>query len=545
MDRFAQVCDEVAQTGSRRKKVRLLSEYLRGLSDEDLPRVVRFLCARPLARTEAELSIGHSRLRDALMEILPWEPEIVRLCFREVGDAGEAIGLLLEGFTRREPMTLASAELLYQRLYYSRRAAGKVSLLTSIFLQHRPRTLQYFIKVITGDLRIGLKEKIVEEAVAAAARAAHDAVRKASNRSGDLPAVALAARRGRLHAVEASLFHAMDFMLAKPVDQVREILDPAIWLVEDKYDGIRAQIHASGDKVMIFTRSLDEASSSYPEIAAAVQALPHSVVLDGEVLAWRGGSPLPFFALQRRLSRKRLTAEILEQVPVIFMAYDILYLDGDLLLDTPLEQRRALLEQTLAGHGAPLLVSPQQRADNLETRFTEARERGNEGLVLKRPGSAYESGRRSGAWVKIKRPYATLDVVITAAERGHGKRATLLSDYTFAIRDGARLVNIGKAYSGLTDSEIRELTRLLPSLAQEESGRVLLVRPAIVLEVAFDAIQRSKRHASGYALRFPRIVRWRRDKTPDQADSLARVRQLHEGRAGVRQSRAFLNEPGI
>ena len=235
--------------------------------------------------------------------------------------------------------------------------------------------------------------------------------------------------------------------------------------------------------------------------------------------------------MQQRLARKVVPLFLPLEVPIAFLAYDILYRNGQLLFDRPIEERRAILESALETLGHPVLLSPQYTAsslDELERLFQAARQRGNEGLVLKRRGSLYESGRRSGAWLKWKRPYATLDVVITAAEQGHGRRASVLSDYTFAVRSGDQFLNVGKAYSGLTDQEIRELTGLLRASTVGRYGPVLAVRPEVVLEVAFDGVQPSARHKSGFALRFPRILRWRRDKTPEQCDDLERVRQLFQ-----------------
>jgi len=530
MDRLAEVCDQVAQTSRRKRKTGLVAEYLRQLSDEDLVRAVRFLCGLPLGESEAQLSVGYSKLREAALAASGWDLETLRICYREVGDAGETIGLMLFGKTANQAMTLAEAERLYQALHHSK-PAQKVALLAKIFSTYRPHSIQYFVKVITGNLRIGLQQKMVEEAVAAASGLAHGPVREASNRSGNLARVALAARRGELHEIEASLFHPMDFMLAKPMDELNDPGDAAQWLVEDKYDGIRAQIHSSHNRVQIFTRGLEDVTSSYPELTAAIRFLPQSLILDGEILAWKDGRALNFTVLQQRLARKKVTEIYLREIPVVFMAYDILYRNGELLLDRTLEERRALLEETLAGRESPLLLSPQERLESLESidaRFAEARGRGNEGLLLKRFGSVYEPGRRTGQWVKVKRPYATLDVVITAAEQGHGRRATMLSDYTFAVRSEGRYLNVGKAYSGLTDEEIRELTKLLRALAVERFGRVTLVKPEIVLEVAFDGIQKSARHKSGFALRFPRILRWRKDKRADQVDDLERVAQLYE-----------------
>jgi DNA ligase-1 len=331
--------------------------------------------------------------------------------------------------------------------------------------------------------------------------------------------------------VEARLFHPLDFMLAKPLDTLFDLEDPALYLAEDKYDGIRAQIHHHRGEVRVFTRGLEDASESYPELTGGLWLGMPDCILDGELLAWREGRPLPFNVLQQRLSRKRLSAQLLAEIPVVFVGYDLLYYRDSLTLEMPLEERRRLLESVVAERGLPFLVSPQTEPRNreeIERLFQEARNRGNEGLVLKRRGSVYEMGKRSGVWYKLKRPLATLDVVITAAEQGHGRRATVLSDYTFAVRDGERFLNIGKAYSGLTDAEIRELTRILRGMVTERFSRVLLVRPEIVLEVAFDGIQKSPRHKSGFSMRFPRIVRWRRDKTAHEIDTLERVREIYE-----------------
>ncbi len=527
MDALADVAERVASNASRVRKIALVAGYLRGLSDEDLPRAVRFLSAA----TPEKLSIGYVMIRDAAIAATGFDAEIVRISIHDVGDLGEAVALLLHGRTANEPLSLAKAESLYLKLARARRQAEKFDLLRGALLCYRPLTLKYFIKVMTGELRIGLQQKMVEEAVALATGTAHETVREASNRSGDLPRVALAARRGNLESVEARLFHPMDFMLAKPIDSLAEVEHPEDWIIEDKYDGIRAQAHIDSGKVLIFTRGMAEVTASFPELEGPLKEIPGSALLDGEIVAWQNGRALHFTVLQQRLARKIVPLFMPLEVPVVLMAYDILYRDGELLLDRPIEERRRILELALSGRDGPLLLSPQfsaNAASEIAELFNDARARGNEGLVLKRRGSKYESGRRSGEWIKWKQPYATLDVVVTAAEQGHGKRATVLSDYTFAVRSGEEFLNVGKAYSGLTDEEIRELTRLFRASATGRYGPVLAVRPEIVLEVAFDAVQRSSRHKSGYALRFPRIVRWRRDKKPDEIDTLDRVRELHD-----------------
>ena len=535
-DRLAETLERIASTSSRNRKVRELADFLVPLEDADAARAVRFLCGQPVAgNPEKKMSVGGAILREAAVAATGWPLEMVRLCHREVGDSGEAFALLLHGKTARQPLTLAAAEQHFLRLFQTRKTADKVELLRALWLTMEPLAIKYFIKVITGNFRIGLQEKLVEEAIARSLGLKPTEIRDAANRTGDLAQVALAARRGEHAGLAARLFHPLEFMLAKPIDDVPAIAAADGWYVEDKFDGIRSQAHFSSGKVRVFTRGMEDTTAAFPEIAAALERLPGSGVLDGELLGWRDGRALNFTLLQQRLARKKVSPEVQAEVPVAFIGYDLLYRDGSLLLDRPIEQRRAALEALLNGRPFPLLVSTQAPLATLEAveeLFTAARGRGNEGLLLKRAGSVYESGKRSSDWLKVKRPYGTLDVVVTAAEQGSGRRATLLSDYTFAVRDGERFLNVGKAYSGLTDEEIRELTKLFRSIAKEKFGRVTLVEPQVVLEVAFDGVQKSPRHKSGYALRFPRILRWRTDKTKDEADTLERVRQLYEQSLG-------------
>jgi DNA ligase-1 len=321
----------------------------------------------------------------------------------------------------------------------------------------------------------------------------------------------------------------MDFMLAKPLDVLDDLADPSAWWIEDKYDGFRSQVHADNGRVVIFTRGMEDVTEAFPDIVEAFRGANDGIVVDGEILAWRDHRALPFAVLQQRIARRKLSAGILESVPVVFMSYDVLYAGGRMVIGEPIEHRRDLLIRALSR--LPVRVAPQWDSPTtmeIDRAFQAARDRGNEGLVIKRKGSLYEQGKRSGAWMKIKRPHGTLDVVITAAEQGSGRRAIYLSDYTFAVRDGDRYLNVGKAYSGLTDVEVRELTRILRGITTERFGKVAVVKPEVVLEVAFDGVQKSPRHKSGYALRFPRILRWRRDKRAEESDTLDDVRELYE-----------------
>ncbi|MEA2609519.1 MAG: ligase 1, partial [Chloroflexota bacterium] len=325
-------------------------------------------------------------------------------------------------------------------------------------------------------------------------------------------------------------------------DEIIARLGTEVW-VEDKYDGIRAQLHKVGGDVRLYSRDLNDVSSGYPEIVEAAASLPWDGILDGEILGWRDGVVLPFIALQGRLGRKAPSEAIRAAVPVIYVAFDALGLgpgDGlpvEPLLKEPLRDRRARLDALdlpLADGGgrfARSYLSVARDADALEAAFLEARARRNEGLMVKDPDSLYLPGRRGLGWLKMKKALATIDCVVVGVEVGHGKRHGVLSDYTFAVRDTAtgRLVNIGKAYSGLTDVEIAEMTRWFEAHTIATFGRYRQVEPSVVVEIAFDVIVRSRRHGSGFSLRFPRIVRLRPDKTPDEIDTVETVTALYEG----------------
>jgi ATP-dependent DNA ligase I len=309
---------------------------------------------------------------------------------------------------------------------------------------------------------------------------------------------------------------------------------PAPFVLEDKYDGIRAQAHLAGGRVVLFSRTLDDITTGYPEVVEACATLGEGLVLDGELLAMDPAAParaLPFKALQQRLGRKQPDAALRAAVPVSFVAFDVLASDGVLVVDEPWSERHRRLEQ-LRWPTRGALLAPWRLVSDASAvleAFEAARGAGNEGLVAKDPASAYTPGRRGGAWFKLKQALATLDVVVTAVERGHGRRRSVLSDYTFAVRaaaDDPRLLVVGKAYSGLTDAEIAALTTRFETLTLERRGGWHRVRPEVVLEVTFDVVQPSRRHSSGYALRFPRIVRVRDDKPVEEIDTLARVREL-------------------
>jgi DNA ligase-1 len=395
---------------------------------------------------------------------------------------------------------------------------------------------KYLVKLLSGDLRIGLREGLVEDAIARAFKQPLADVSMANMLRGDIGEAARRARAGALHEVEMRLFHPLKFMLATPASDLSDIerTMPGEFFVEDKFDGIRGQAHVKDGRVAIYSRTLDEISIRFPELHAPLAELPTDVIIDGEIITARGEEILPFSDLQKRLGRKTVSEELLATTPVVFVGWDLLYATGKVLINDPLQARRARLEEIIGAGSERVRLSRSKRFTDpgaLDDEFDAARARGNEGLMIKDPSSSYKPGRRGREWLKLKKALATLDVVVTTVELGHGKRRSVLSDYTFAVRrsetDG-ELLNVGKAYSGLTDVEIAEMTEWFRehTLQQFAHGGVRIVEPRIVLEVTFDRVQPSNRHKSGFALRFPRIVRLRPDKNPEEIDTLETVRKL-------------------
>jgi len=428
---------------------------------------------------------------------------------------------------------------IFLRIYEQRTVKKKAEALRELLDRLQPREAKYVGKILTGDLRIGLRAGLVEEGIAKAFNAPLADVFRASMLTGDVGEVALLARRGELRSAQLRLMHPLQFMLASPEENAEAIMRRVggeAW-VEDKYDGIRGQLHKEGERVVLYSRDLNDVTAAFPEVVAAAGAAPHDLLLDGELLAFKDGVVRPFFELQHRLGRKVVSAQLLAEVPVIFVAFDLLYLDGRNLLTEPLRQRRRTLEALNLPSPFMLAYLIQALdAAELDRIFEAARARNNEGLMVKDPESRYTPGRRGLGWLKLKKALATLDVVVTGVEVGHGKRKNVLSDYTFAVYDeeADRLVNIGKAYSGLTDVEIAQMTDYFKSITLKDYGRFRVVQPEIVLEVAFDAIMESGRHNSGYALRFPRIKQIRRDKTIRDIDTLANVAKMHRAFVGER-----------
>ncbi|HWA85339.1 MAG TPA: ATP-dependent DNA ligase [Opitutus sp.] len=630
--RFAAVADAVKSTPRKLEKIEHLRTYLAALAPDDAAVAATFLTGRPFPQTDPRnLNLGWSIIKRAVLEVAGINESDYRAAYHRFADTGDATAAVLTGkiphaaagtsvplstpnplpgeatgipstprsddrqnATLSTSATLADLAALFDQVAAARGPAPKLDLFRGRLRTLSPDEARYLVKIITGDLRIGLKEGLLEEAIAAAASQPIDAVREANMLSGDIAAVIRAAFRNELDQIQLTVFHPLQFMLASPeptaeaivarfTEKVAQASPPAsdgggrlqpvaadasngtatvgealcpdssplaaaaesvhkapptvsIWL-EEKYDGIRCQLHKLGSRVELYSRDLNRITGQFPDLARAAQNLPGDFIIDGELLAWRDGRALPFAELQKRLGRTGGDDFFLgAEIPVSISAYDLLWRDGRTLLKEPLSTRRALLEDLFTRHSsfgirhftiAP--VTTAHTADEIESAFRKSRARGNEGLMAKDPASPYTPGRRGLAWLKLKKAYATLDVVVVGVEYGHGKRRDVLSDYTFAIRDEThdnRLLTVGKAYSGLTDAEIATLTEHFLATTLEVRGRFRVVVPDTVIEVAFDIIQPSSRHQSGFALRFPRIARLRPDKTPADIDTLETCRKL-------------------
>lgn len=544
---FARVAAAVSRTSSKLAKRDLVADYLRGLEPEELQVAATFLSGRPLPAAGDRLGLGWVQQSQALAAASGADAEALNAAYLRHSDFGDAAAELTPGGRRRgRALALTDVAAAFGEMSEAAGTEQRVELMARLFARASAEEARFIGRVASRELRIGLREGLLEEAIAAAFDAPLDEVRRAHMLLGEPGEAALLAREGRLADAALHLGRPIRFMLATPVADAVEVMrrvgDEA-W-IEDKYDGIRAQLHRdAAGTTRLFSRDLNDISVSFPEVIAAADALDHRLVIDGELVPYRAGSVLDFASLQTRLGRVDPSPELLEQVPVVLVAFDLLHLDGRDLLETPLRERRRALEglDLPAGSGERFLYShlaSARSADEVEAHFDDARERRNEGLMVKDPDSTYQPGRRGLGWLKLKKALATLDCVVVGVEWGHGKRRGVLSDYTFAIRASdepdAPLLTIGKAYTGLTDAEIAEMTDRFRSITVRDHGRYRTVVPEVVVEIAFDRIMRSGRHRSGFAMRFPRIVRIREDKGPADIDTLATVEALFGEQASGR-----------
>lgn len=628
---LAQLADELATTSSRLKKRAAIAAGITTARDtgdvHDAGLFAMYLSGEAFSEADTrKLNIGGAMLTKTVREIVSPTETQFQTAWRRHGDLGAAAGDLFaeQGHTPQPSVTLREVESTFAQIPLAKTTAARQALLAEMLRRCTPVEAKYLIKLINGDMRIGVKQALVEEAIAVASEQPLPALRNAVMLEADLSRATEMAFAGTLKTARMRLFHPLGFMLASPVETTEEAVarfaskpetareadisvvadssteadaptvaealhdstaaaetsipeDTPVEVlrmsaqVEDKYDGMRIQLHC-GDasqpgRVALYSRNREDVTASYPELVEAFARVTDAgsgIILDGEVLAWdvRADRAMAFAVLSPRLGRKRVTNEIRVGVPVVFMCFDLLFADGALLLELPLRERRERLEALATAMQrvtcSPLELPPpvpsgglfvdesegeakgEQRlrlspvvkahsAEELDRAYVSARDRGNEGVMIKASESLYQPGRRGLSWMKLKRHLDTLDVVITGAEYGQGRKSQFLSDYTFAVRGpSGDLLNVGKAYSGVTDVEIVELTEWCKAHTLEEFGHFRTVEPLVILEVAFNNIMRSDRHSSGFALRFPRILQIRRDKPLDEIDTLERVEEIYQ-----------------
>ncbi|HEX8267365.1 MAG TPA: hypothetical protein VF596_18340 [Pyrinomonadaceae bacterium] len=566
--KFCEIAERVGATAKRLEKASFLKDYFETLSDEDLILASRFFAGQAFSLADQRTTnIGGAMLFKAISAATNVEVEELKRLTVISGDIGDTAARIFQPELPANYTLLQIAEFI-EIIAVTSGTKAKTALLIDFLKPANNLEAKYIIKILSGDLRIGLLEGAVEDAIARMFDAPVGKVQWTNMLTGDIGETALLFRSGKADAARMRFFHPIKFMLASAsdLDDVAKRM-PDSFVVEDKFDGIRAQAHiafrsepgaittglnanknpvaiapgsdSSQIRVALFSRTLDEITDSFPELIEPLSKLienqPDGVILDGEILPVKDERILPFQDLQKRLGRKIVSEEMLAQTPTAFVAYDCLFGDGRILINEPFAARRKVLASLGFDNQFALLTESKifTEVAKLDEEFDRARASGNEGLMVKNPSSPYKPGKRGRDWLKIKRALATLDVVVTSVEVGNGRRSRFLSDYTFAVRASetdATLLNVGKAYSGLTDAEIQELSDWFTAHTLQEfaHGKVRIVEPRIVLEVTFDRVQPSPRHKSGYALRFPRILRIRNDKPVEEIDTLETVKRLSE-----------------
>lgn len=523
MKAFARLYTELDETNKTNEKVAALRRYFAGAPPADAVWALSFLIGRRPKRLIESRKLAAWAIEEA--GIPDW---LFGECYHAVGDFAETMALLL-------PPAAATTALplhywIEERLLPLREqddAARRESLVQAWRAMDEPQRFVWN-KIITGEWRVGVSQSLVVRALAEVSGV--DANTIAHRLMGDWrPTPDFWAALMAPETRDADISRPYPFCLAHPLEGAVEELGPVDqWQVEWKWDGIRSQLIRRRWQTFLWSRGEELVTDRFPEIEASGAQLPEGTVLDGEVLPWRDGRPLPFAQMQRRIGRKLLGAKILDEVPVVLLAFDLLELGGEDVRSRPLEWRRARLEEVVPRDSA-ILLSPIVRAaswEELARIREESRARQVEGFMLKRHGSPYGVGRRRGDWWKWKiQPYS-IDAVLIYAQPGHGRRASLFTDYTFGVWDAGELVPVAKAYSGLTDDEIRQVDAFVRRNTLEKHGPVHRVKPELVFELAFEGIQRSNRHRSGIAVRFPRMARWRTDKHPRDADTIETVRAL-------------------
>ncbi len=525
MNRFAQLFTALDQTTKTNAKVAALAAYFRDATEGDRLWTIALLSGRRPKRT-----VTTTLLREWAAETAQIPLWLFEECYPIVGDLAETIALILPPNTQHSDHSLTHWITEIRGLAAQNEPARK-SAIRAAWDQLDPTERFLFNKLITGGFRVGVSRKLMTRALAQATGI--EEVTLAHRLMGDwTPETTSYSALIETPDPTADLSKPYPFYLAYQLDQKPEDLGPVTdWIAEHKWDGIRGQLIIRGGQHFTWSRGEDLMTDRFPEFAAAPDFVPQGTVLDGEILAWAEGAPLPFSALQKRIGRKTVPKKLLAEAPVILKAYDLLEWQGEDIRNRPLAERRAQLETLIDGlpQDAPIRLSPALAAaswDDLTAARATSREIGAEGLMLKRKDSPYLTGRKKGDWWKWKVDPLLIDAVMIYAQAGHGRRANLFTDFTFAVWDGNDLVPFTKAYSGLTDVEFRQITQWVKKNTLERYGPVRAVKPEHVFEIHFEGIQASPRHKSGIALRFPRMSRWRPDKPIKEANTLADLKEM-------------------
>jgi len=542
---LARTAQQISETRSSNRKIRLCAHYFAQIdSDKDLDRAAQFLGEGAFSRISGKrASVGSRTISTCAARFCEIDYErVFKPCKTATGSASEAIEKLIRNIPKarkkRTPQSLSleTIESIYEDLYRVSSKDDKQAILAEAWKKMTPAEIKYFIRILRqGSLRIGFETKSVVAALAKAFDQPIDEVRYTHMITGSIGRTAVLSRKGALDEASFQMFQPLSFMLASPIES-RTIDDLEPYVAEEKFDGMRAQVHIGNQKVKIFSRDLNDVTHTFPEISTFFLSknIP-DMVLDGEICVFIDNTIRPFQFLQKRMGVKKPGKKILERYPVLFVAYDLIYHDDQPCFELPLIKRRNQLEQVASQFNLPITSQFNiESREDIDKHFEMALKHGNEGLVLKRSDSAYEYGQRRKSWLKVKKPGGTLDTVIMYAHAGSGKRGGYYSDFTLGIsvREDERyeeeFIPIGKAYGGYTDDELVLMNEKISELAVDRYGPTLALRPGLMVEIEFDDIQVNKRTKANYTLRLPRFKAIRWDLSPDDADTLKDVERLYQ-----------------
>lgn len=542
---LAETAQSISKTRGNNAKIKLCAEYLSKLeSERDVELATQFLSEGAFSSVSGKrASVGHRTIATLAAEFCEIDYELVFKPSKTAsGSSSETIQRLFENIPEArakrsaENLDLQEVARIFESLYISSKRDAKQQILLDVWKQLSPVEVKYFIRILgRGSLRIGFETKSIESAIAKAFDQDLESVRYARMISGSIGKTAVMAKNNKLDEASFKMFSPISFMLASPIES-RAVTNLSDYIAEEKFDGMRCQVHISEGKVELFSRDLNEITSSFPEIIEFLsdKELP-DLVLDGEICVFKDETILPFQLLQKRMGVKKPTKKLLMEYPVLFISYDVLYKGSDPLFDLSLENRRAILEETSADFNLPITSQMEiSDQDDVEELFQRALNHGNEGLMLKRKDSVYEYGQRRKSWLKVKKPSGSLDTVMLYAHAGSGKRGGTYSDFTLGIsvKDDERyeeeFIPIGKAYGGYSDEELKKMNNLIKKITLEKFGPTLLLKPHLIIELEFEDIQVNKRTKANYTLRFPRFKAIRWDLSPSDADTLKDVERMYQ-----------------